>query len=84
MVSRRHIRRPLENRLAAHQAKHEENDKPNDENNEKYARDPASGRRYAGEPEDTGDNGYQEKEEGQSQHMRSPQELMRPTDPTPG
>jgi hypothetical protein len=63
MVSRGQIRRPLENRLASQQAKHKKNDKPNDENSEKYACDPAGGRRYAGEPEDTGNNGYQEKEE---------------------
>jgi hypothetical protein len=53
----------LENRLAGHQAEHKENDKHNDENSEKYTRDPAGRRRYAGEPEDTGDNGYQEKDE---------------------
>jgi hypothetical protein len=71
MVLRGQIRRPLENRLAGQQAKHKENDKHNDKNNEQYTRDPAGGRRYAGEPEDTGDNGYHEKEECQSQHMRS-------------
>jgi hypothetical protein len=53
----------LENRLAGHQAKHKENDKHNDENSEKYTRDPAGGRRYAGESKDTGGNGYHEKEE---------------------
>jgi hypothetical protein len=63
LVPRGQIRHPLENRLAGQQAKHKKNDKHNDENNEKYTRDPAGGRRYAGEPEDTGDNGYQEKEE---------------------
>jgi hypothetical protein len=50
MVPRGLIWHPLENRLAAQQAKHKENDKHNDENNEQYTRDPAGGRRYAGEP----------------------------------
>jgi hypothetical protein len=68
----------LENRLAGQQAKHKENDKHNDENNEQYTRDPPGGRRYAGEPKDTGDNGYHEKEECQSQHMRSPEKFMGP------
>jgi hypothetical protein len=63
MVPRGQIRRPIENRLAWQQAKHKENDKRNNENIELHTRDPAGGRRYAGEAEDTGDDEYREKQE---------------------